>query len=110
MVPAVVMDVNLNTIALLGNAVMLVGSVAAVVYKLGRAVEKFEAIGAQQASEITQLKAEVKIVTEVMTKIALTTQRQDVLEQRLNRQEQLLDDVRRGEGMILPLNRHLEQP
>lgn len=98
------MEINLTSLGFILNAVMVLGSVAAVVYKLGRAVEKFEVIGHQQAREITELKQDVKIISDVLTKTALQTQRQDILEDRQNRFEQLLDDFRRGEGFILPIS------
>jgi hypothetical protein len=82
-----------------------IGAVGVVVYKLGRTVEKFEAIGMQQASEITELKRDVKSMGELITQVAVQTTRQDTFESRLARMEQLQDDMRRGEGFILPLMR-----
>ena len=79
-------------------------AVAAVIYKLGRAVEKFEAVGKQQAQEIGDLKGEVKIIADVITKLALTNQRQEMLEARQERLEVQIDDLRRGEGFIMPFN------
>lgn len=82
-----------------------IGAVGVVVYKLGRTVEKFEAIGMQQATEITELKRDVKSMGELITQVAVQTTRQDTFESRLARMEQLQDDMRRGEGFILPLMR-----
>lgn len=79
-----------------------IGAVSVVVYRLGRTVEKFEAIGMQQASEITELKKDVRSMSELITQVAVQTTRQDTFESRLTRMEQLQDDMRRGEGFILP--------
>ena len=98
------METGLGVWGLAVETITTLLAVAAVVYKLGRAVEKFEVIGKQQAMEIGELKTEVKVVADVLTKLALANQRQDVLEERLERQEQLVDDLRRGEGYVLPLN------
>ena len=94
------MEISTSLIGLGIETITTLCAVGVVVYKLGRAVERFEAIGRQQATEISQLKDSVKIISDVVTKIALTNQRQDVLEERQNRMEQLVDDLRRGEGFI----------
>ncbi len=80
-----------------------VGAVGVVVYKLGRTVEKFEAVGLQQAHEINELKKDVRAMGELITQVAVQTSRQDTFEARLARMEQLQDDMRRGEGFILPI-------
>lgn len=72
-------------------------------YRMGRAVEKFEQIGLQQANEISGLKKAVESVADLMTQTALQSQRLDNLSARVTRNDQLIDDLRRGEGMILPL-------
>lgn len=89
-------------IAITTSAVNLLAIIAAV-FKVGRAVEKFESIGTQQAYEIRELKDAVKVVSELITKMALQGQRLDTQSQRLVQLEKIVDDLRRGEGMILPL-------
>ena len=61
---------------------------------------KFETIGIQQASEISQLKDEVKEVAKVVTALAVQSTRLDTMGSRLAMQEKLIDDLRRGEGFI----------
>lgn len=102
------MDFNTSLMGLIVESLTTLSAVGVVVYKLGRAVEKFEAVGKQQAKEITELKEEVKIIADVVTKLALANQRQDVLEQRQNRYEAIVDDLRRGEGYIFPLMQRKE--
>lgn len=94
------LDVATRAIEILST----IGAVGVVVYKLGRTVEKFEAIGMQQANEIGELKHDVKSMEQIITQVAVQTNRQDTFEQRLARVEKLQDDMRRGEGFILPLN------
>lgn len=94
---------DLTFIAVIAGLAINLIAIFVAIYKLGLAVGKFEKIGEQQASEITQLKEAVKGVGELITKLAVQTQRQDVFSERLNRIEKLLDDMRRGEGYILPL-------
>lgn len=93
-----VADPTIITLAV--ETVTIVGSVATVVYKLGRAVEKFEAIGRQQASEIKDLKDSVRTISDVITKVAVQKQRMDSIEERLTRQDRMIDELRHGAGFI----------
>lgn len=90
--------------ALAGVAVAITNIIAIVVavYKLGRAVERFENIGKQQAIEIHELKETMKVVSEIITKVALQNERLDSHSGRLGRMEETIEDLRRGEGYILP--------
>lgn len=85
------------------NVATIVSAVGVFVFKLGRAVERFEAVGEQQSREITELKNNMRTIADVMTKVALQTERQNTFDQRMGRAEELIDDLRRGEGYILPL-------
>ncbi len=93
-------SVNFNLVGIVIQTFTMLSGAGIVVYKLGRATEKFDAIGQQQAREIAELKDGIKVISEVVTKQALTNMRQDVLEDRLNRTEHMIDDLRRGEGFI----------
>lgn len=110
----VTMEEGLNDLQV---AVMVAGFVAGVIaflvniaavmiaiYKMGRAVEKFENIGKQQASEISQLKTAIAQMAQLVTDNTLLTHRQETIEHRINQHDKMIDDLRRGEGMILPLN------
>lgn len=85
-------------------------AVVVAIYKLGGAVTKFEMIGRQQAVEITGLKDAVKEISTLVTNTAVQTQRLDNISARLGRVEALIDDIRRGEGFILPLKGPNESP
>jgi hypothetical protein len=88
-----------------GLAVLALNLVAVgtAIYKLGRAVERFESIGVQQATEISELKKAISVVGETITKIAVSNERMDNLAARINRQETRLDELAHGEGFVLPI-------
>lgn len=104
------MAMELETVVKIIEAVAIVLGGGIVLFKIGRAVEKFELIGKQQAQEIKELKIAVRDIGEVMTKVALQTQRQDTFAERLTLFERQLDDLRHGEGFIYPLTAHLPKP
>lgn len=89
-------------LAAFGAAAVNVLAIMVAIYRLGRAVERFEGIGRQQAEEIHELKEAVKVVGEIVTKIALQGERLDSHSGRIGRMEQTIEDLRRGEGYILP--------
>lgn len=92
-----------QTYILAGFVLNLLGIGFALV-KLGIAVGKFETIGKQQALEISQLKDTVKAIGSLVTEMAVSSQRMDMMAERLNRNERVIDDLRRGEGFILPIS------
>lgn len=87
-----------------GLAVFIVNliAIAVGVYKLGGAVAEFKLIGHQQAQEIAELKIAVRVIADLITKTAVQTGRIEDLEKRETALEKLIDDLRRGEGYILP--------
>jgi len=87
----------------------VVGSAAAVLFKVGRMTERFEFIGRQQAAEISEIKKSVGSLIALNTSVAVTTSRQDQQAERMNGMdrrfdtiERTLDGFRRGEGIIRP--------
>lgn len=88
-------------ITFVGFLVNLVALIVAV-YKMGRAVEKFEHIGNQQATEISELKTAVSTVAKLVTEMSLQNQRLDMLEDRIGDHYKLIEGLRRGDGFILP--------
>lgn len=90
----------------IGGLIVLALNLVAVgtaIYKLGRAVERFENIGMQQANEISELKRAVSGISDLVTKIAVSNVRMDELTMRVNRHETRLDELAHGEGFVLPL-------
>lgn len=87
--------------------VVFLGGVGATIWKMGSAITRFEIIGTQQAKEIGELKETVKEVSKVIVQQALQTQGMDLIREQVGRQERLIDDLRRGEGFVLPINSRL---
>lgn len=88
----------------------ILGGGAVILFKLGRAIERFEGVGKIQGGQINEMKESIKSLADLMTKQALASQRMDNFGDRMNRQDKLLDDLRRGEGFIYPLGTHMAQP
>jgi methylphosphotriester-DNA--protein-cysteine methyltransferase len=101
---------NTETLAMFATGAFAANLIAVVVaiFKLGTAVGRFENIGQQQAGEMSQMKEAIKEIAGLITKSALQTERMDNMAARINRQEMIIDDIRRGEGFILPLSRAAE--
>lgn len=98
------MTLTLSEIAIL---LTVLGNLAAViwgVFKIGKAVSRFEFIGEQQAKEIAALQKAVGKVGDILIEMAVQSTRMDDLTQRMSQAEAMIDDLRRGEGMILPLD------
>ncbi len=90
----------------LGALIVLILNLVAVgtaIYKLGRAVEKFEQIGTQQAREISGLKDAVAGIGDLVTKIAVSNVRMDEMNARISRHEARIDELAHGEGFVLPI-------
>lgn len=87
-----------------GDLVLLLNFIAVCVaiYKLGRAMATFENIGKQQAKEIGGLQESVKTMNELVTKMAVSTERQDSFQRQLDFFRKQMDDLARGEGFKLP--------
>lgn len=91
-----------NWIELGISTITTIVAVGFAIFRLGRAVEKFEVVGRQQSMELSEMKSELKILTTVVKDLALQNQRQDMFEDRLGRYERTVDDLRRGVGWIGP--------
>lgn len=98
------MNAELIALAAIAAFALNLLAIGIAIYKLGGAVTRFELIGHQQALEISGLKDAVKEVAILVTNIALQGQRLDNISGRMGRVEKLIDDIRRGEGFILPMN------
>ena len=102
MIAAIPSEFTIGLATLAIELVTIIGSVGIVVYKLGNVVARFESIGEKQADEIGELKKDVKVLGNILTEVALQNQRHSALEERVSRIDRLLEDLRRGEGFILP--------
>jgi len=87
---------DLDTIFKGLEIVSIVGSAAALMYKLGRTTERFEQVGTQQATEISQLKASIQKMEGLMVSIARQDERMTAMDQRMLTQGQRLDEFQRA--------------
>lgn len=101
--PAVSLDAALKIIEILS----IMGGGAIVVYKFGRMSEKVEAAITSQGNNIVALQLDVRELNKLMTSVSVQKERLDHQDGRLERAERLIEDMRRGEGYILPLGRAL---
>lgn len=95
----------------IAETLVVMGSAGAVIYKLGSAVAQFTAIGEKQALQISnqadaikEIKNTLSVVSGAVATMAVEKVRIDGLEVRVMEQSRLIEDLRRGEGMILPLD------
>ena len=93
-------EINFEVIARVVEIASIIGAGGLVIFKLGRAMEKFEVIGSQQAKEITELKDGVRTIGDLVTRMAVSNTRQDTFAERLGRMESQLDEMRHGDGFI----------
>ena len=93
---------NLGVVITAVAAVANFVAIGVAIYRLGGAVTKFELIGQQQAVEIGELKESVKTSNRLITELAVQAQQYKELSARIERTEHLVDDLRRGEGFVLP--------
>ena len=83
-------SIRLGDLVILGG---LVGSVTLWAFKAGGF-----------ARSIENMQEEIKGLKDIVTKVAVQNQRLDTQDRRLDEHTRLIEDLRRGEGMILPLS------
>jgi len=81
----------------------LIGGGGIFIFKMGRAVSRFETVAERQSDDISDMKNDMKNLTKVMMEQAVHEQRMTNLSERQTLVEKQVDDLRRGEGYILPL-------
>lgn len=94
-------------IGILGGLVGGLMGVGVGLYRIGRMSERVEAAIEKQSENMAAVQTELRKLNEVVTNQALQAQRLDIYESRQDRIERLVDDLRRGEGHIYPLDRAL---
>jgi len=93
--------VNLVTlIALMGGGGILV-------FKIGRAVSKFEVVAEHQAIDIKEIRMDVKIIGDATLKLALQEERMTAISRRMTNLEATVKELQHGEGFVFPISAHL---
>lgn len=87
---------------------VILGSTVTLFFKLGRTTERFEQVGRQQATEISGLKSNIDKLNLLFVENAYAKTRADNHAERLNAHDRRfelidarLDELRRGEGLIV---------
>jgi hypothetical protein len=96
-------DFTLGTVLQIAEIISILGGGGLVSYRLGRTSSRVEASMALQGREIATLKDEIKILSQVVTQVAVQTARLDMLEKRF-------EELRHGEGFVYPLSAHFAGP
>lgn len=94
--PQISLDVIFKSIELIS----IMGGGGFMVFKFGRASQRFETVAMQQGMEISELKADIKELSRVMTKVALQDERLVNISARMNSFEDRLSDMAHGRGFI----------
>jgi hypothetical protein len=86
----------------------ILGSTATLLFKIGRTTERFEQVGRQQAVEISGLRSNIDKLNVLFIEQASAKTRADNHADRLNAHDRRfeiidhrLDELRRGEGLIV---------
>lgn len=107
------LDAALKVAEIVGITAGLIGGLGgggALFYRIGRMSERVEAAITGQADNIAALQTDVRELNKLMTSVAVQQQRLDTHDHRMDMVERLVDDIRRGEGRIWPLERSLKAP
>lgn len=101
---------DLELIVKIIELITIVGGGGVFIFKMGRAVSKFEEVGRQQGTSLNELKIEVKSLATIMTKQALQDERITNMTTRLNMVDKNIDELRHGNGFVFPLGSHVAKP
>lgn len=92
----------INTAYKVIEILLIAGGVGGILYRLGKAVSKFEAIGITQSTQITELKNEVKGLSVVVTAVAVQKAEMTAMREDIAIHQKWIDELRRGIGFITP--------
>lgn len=85
----------------------IVGSAVFVAFNLIRNGQTVRDGMEQQAKYLKDVQDELKELRKIVTDVAVQKSRLDAQDQRLNEHGRMMEDLRRGEGFIFPLERSL---
>jgi hypothetical protein len=92
---------TLDAILKIGEIISIVGGGGIIVFKVGRVTTRVEEAIKSQADDIADLKADIKVVSKLLTEVAVQKTRLDSMDKRI-------DELRHGEGFGYPLSAHLK--
>lgn len=85
---------SLNIIALVGGGIIIL-------LRMGRMMGAFETIGAQQATEIGEMKQELKNLNALITTVAVQKAEMASMQQQISLLTGWYDELRHGRGYVL---------
>ncbi|MDE2096845.1 MAG: hypothetical protein KGL39_06320 [Patescibacteria group bacterium] len=95
-------NVGLLTIVFQGVEILtLIAGAFGIAIRLGRAVERFEQVGVRHGQELTELKGEIKLLKDVVVKVAVQNERIDNLEHRQRLMDDRMEELRHGNGYVV---------
>jgi len=98
---------DVDTLLKVFEILAFIGAGGVTIVTVTRAVTKFELVGKQQSEQIKEMKETIKKVGDAVSEMAAEKVRLDELTRRIARNEETIELLRRGEGMILPLDMSL---
>ncbi len=97
----------LDLVLKIATLVSIIGGGGIIIWRMSRAVTRFELIGGIQAKEIGSIRDEMVELRKLMTAVAVQKERLDAQGERLNLLDHRYEELRHGEGYVFPLGSHL---
>jgi acyl carrier protein phosphodiesterase len=95
----------LRDIGILASVLVSLATAGITLYKLGGAVTHFKTLGLAQETRMDRIEKVLEKMGNVVTDMAVERKRLDTLYDSVSRLERWWDELRRGEGMVLPIHR-----
>jgi hypothetical protein len=94
------LDPGLETALEVAKIVGIFGGGAVLLIRMGRMAGQFEQIGKQQAQEITEIKREMKIMSDTVTTVAVQKNEISNIHEDITRLYKWYDELRHGKGYV----------
>jgi len=103
-------QVSFDTLLKLAEVLSILGGGGLVAFRLGRTTTRVEAAMLLHGREISELKTEMKQVSNLLTQVALQGQRLDTQDKRLDTLDRRYEELRHGEGFVVPAPGRMPPP
>jgi len=104
MVMAVEPQLSFGELSQIVQTIAVIGGGGIILVKMGRMMGMFEQIGTQQAEEISEIKGELKDLGKLLTTVAVQKNEINNLRDQVVMMQRQMDDMRHGEGFVLPIS------
>jgi hypothetical protein len=82
------------------KALGIIGGAVVILLRMGRMAGQFEMIGKQQAQEITEIKREMKVMSDTVTTVAVQKNEIANIHEDITRLYRWYDELRHGRGYV----------